>query len=86
MCSEILRINPAVAHLIAMGKSAQIYSAMETNRAMGMQTLEQDLARLWVEGAISEATAVALAKNPKILRDRAAMLKNPRRSRRLGGN
>ena len=86
VCSEILRMNAAVAHLIAAGKSAQIYSTMETHRSIGMQTLEQDLARLWTTGAISEASAVALSKSPKILRDRVAHLKKPRRSLRLEGH
>lgn len=85
VCSEILRMNPAVAHLIAMGKSAQIYSTMETHRNLGMQTLEQDLARLWTTGVISEASAVALSKSPQILRDRAARLSKTRRVLKLDG-
>jgi Tfp pilus assembly pilus retraction ATPase PilT len=73
--SEVLNVNPAVANLIALAKSAQIYSAMETGGAQGRQTLEQDLARLLVDGTLSEATTTALARNPSILRDRAAMLR-----------
>jgi len=79
--SEILLINPAVANLIVTGKSAQIYSAMESGGNRGMQTLEQDLARLWMKGAISETTALAKARSPKVLRDRAALM----RSRVQGG-
>jgi twitching motility protein PilT len=74
-CSEILINTPAVANLIATCKSAQIYSAMETGTSLGMQTFEQDLARLWVGGRISEATAMAMARNPNILRERAANLR-----------
>lgn len=77
-CSEILINTPAIANLIASSKSAQIYSAMETGTSLGMQTLEQDLARLWVSGRISEATAFAMARNQGVLRDRAAMLRAPR--------
>jgi twitching motility protein PilT len=73
--SEILMINPAVANLIASGKSNQIYSSMETGTAQGMQTLEQDLARLWVSGQISESTAAAMARNPNIMRDRANLMR-----------
>jgi twitching motility protein PilT len=73
--SEVLIVNPAVANLIATGKSNQIYSTMEAGGAAGMQTLEQDLARLWVGGQISETTAMALARNPSVLRDRAARLR-----------
>ena len=72
--SEVLMVTPAVANLIATAKSNQIYSAMEAGGAVGMQTLEHDLARLWVGGQISETTAVAMARSPNVLRDRAARI------------
>lgn len=75
--SEVLMVTPAVANLIATAKGAQIYSSMETGAAQGMQTLEQDLARLWVGNWISESAAMSMARNPNILRDRAAMLRKP---------
>ena len=62
VASEILVATPAVANLIASGKSAQIYTAMETGTAAGMQTLEQDLARLWTSGQIGEAAAHGVGK------------------------
>jgi twitching motility protein PilT len=71
--SEILVVTPAVANLIGAGRSAQIYSLMESGQAAGMQTLEQDLARLWMSGAISEQAALARARNPQVLRDRVAL-------------
>jgi hypothetical protein len=40
-----------------------------------MQTLEQDLSRLWLANVISEHTAVTMARNPQLLRDRAAMMR-----------
>lgn len=76
-CCEILMNTPAVANLIATGKSPQVYSVMETGTAAGMQTFEQDLARLWVGRRITEATALALARNPQVLRDRAATMRPP---------
>jgi twitching motility protein PilT len=75
--AEILVNTPAVANLIATGKSAQIYSVMETGTAAGMQTFEQDLARLWVTRRVHEATAFALARHPQVLRDRANHLRGP---------
>ncbi len=72
--SEILLANPAVANLIATEKTAQIYSAMEAGSALGMQTLEHDLARLMMAGDISETTAAAMARSPNILRDRVRRL------------
>ncbi len=80
--SEVLIVTPAVANLIAIAKSNQIYSAMEAGGAAGMQTLEQDLARLWVGGRISETTAVAMAKNPNVLRDRVARMRGAGRGER----
>ncbi|HEX3657831.1 MAG TPA: PilT/PilU family type 4a pilus ATPase [Pirellulales bacterium] len=71
--SEVLIANPAVANLIATGKSNQIYSSMETGGNQGMQTLEEDLARLLAAHQISETTAMTMARNPQIVRDRMAM-------------
>lgn len=68
--TEILISTPAVANLVATGKSAQLYSAIEGGQSAGMQTLEQDLARLWATGRITETAAVAMARNPNVLRDR----------------
>lgn len=76
--SEILRTSSAVANLIATGKSNQIYSSMEAGGAQGMQTLEEDLARLLDAGRISLTTAMALCRNPKVLRDRSSRMKNSR--------
>jgi twitching motility protein PilT len=81
VASEILMATPAVANLIATAKGNQIYSAMETGAAQGIQTLEHDLARLWVGNWITESTATGMARSPNILRDRAAMLrKSPARA------
>jgi twitching motility protein PilT len=75
VASEVLRVTQAVANLIATGKSAQVYSAMESGGGFSMQTLEQDLARLLHARLISELSATALARHPQVLRDRAAMLR-----------
>jgi len=73
--AEVLMNTPAVANLIAMGKSSQIYSSMETGRNLGMQTLEQDIARLWVSGRITEQTAVGSCRNVSVMRERATLLR-----------
>lgn len=70
VASEVLRVNPAVANLVATGRTAQVYSAMEVGHSQGMQTLDQDLARLVAEGMLLESTAATLARNPAVLRDR----------------
>jgi twitching motility protein PilT len=70
---EILVGTPAVAHLVATGKSAQLYAAIESGAADGMRTLEHDLARLFVERRIDEATANAHSRRPGLVHDRAVM-------------
>lgn len=77
-CSEILVNTQAVANLIANARSAQIHALMEAGAAHGMQTLEQDLARLWTDGRISELTAMAASRNQATLRERAALLRAQR--------
>lgn len=72
LSSEILLMTPAVANMVAQGKPAQIYSAIESGGGQGMQTLEQSLAELAAKGIIAEATALTLSRNGDILRDRIA--------------
>lgn len=43
---EILRATPAIRNLIRENKTTQIYSVLQTNRNLGMQTLEQHLQML----------------------------------------
>ena len=75
LASEIMRVNSAIANLIATGKSAQIRSSIESGAAAGMATLDQNLAELLHRGMISKRTAEAYAQNPRIVQDRLARLK-----------
>lgn len=61
---EILVATTAIRNLIREQKIAQIYSAMQTSAALGMQTLDQSLQRLVANGAISEKTARDNARFP----------------------
>jgi len=65
---EVMRVTPAVANLIANGKTVHLYTSIETGSAHGMQTMEQDLSRLVRLGRISAATARALARVPSAVR------------------
>ena len=67
---EVLVNTTAVSNLIATGRSAQIYSMLETGAAYGMRTLDQSLSELLAKGRISETAAMALSKNPEALRGR----------------
>ncbi|MEM9825484.1 MAG: PilT/PilU family type 4a pilus ATPase [Planctomycetota bacterium] len=71
VASEVLKNTDAVANLISSGKSSQIISAMEAGGALGMKTMEHDLARLWNEGYLTEATASRLSRNADIMKERA---------------
>ena len=63
---EIMIGTPAVRHLIREGKLGQLYSAIQTGQAVGMQTLDQSLLRHFQSGQISAATLRLLSKfNPK---------------------
>ena len=64
MAQEIMINNPAIANLIREGKTAQLYSQIQTGGDLGMQTLERALADLVQEGAISQAEAMAKAGKP----------------------
>ena len=61
---EIMRITPAIRNLIREDKVAQMYSAIQTGRAAGMQTLDQCLQDLVQQGVITPGTAAAKAKMP----------------------
>ncbi|WP_333842017.1 type IV pilus twitching motility protein PilT [Limnohabitans sp.] len=49
---EVMVATPAVRNLIREGKVAQLYSAIQTGRAVGMQTMEQSLSALVRQGLI----------------------------------
>lgn len=67
---EILVNNIASANLIATGRSQQLYSIIETGRALGMRTLDQSLVELLSSSLISERSAMAVTKNPELLKGR----------------
>lgn len=75
VASELLLATPAIANLIATGQIGQIYAALEGSVDKGMQPLNDDLARLLVSNRISETAAASVARSPKTLQERAAMLR-----------
>ncbi len=64
---EALVPTPAVRHLIREGKTHQIYSAMQTGGAHGMQTMDYALADLVRAGKITRELALARAGNAEEL-------------------
>ena len=53
----------AIRNLIREGKIAQMYSAIQTGQAMGMQTLDQCLQELLRKGLVSREEARYKAQN-----------------------
>lgn len=60
---EILMATPAIRNLIREDKVAQMYSAMQTNQAQGMQTLDQALQHLIHQNLVERAEALLVAQN-----------------------
>jgi twitching motility protein PilT len=60
---EIMVGTPAIRNLIREDKVAQMYSAIQTGQAHGMQTLDQHLQELLKKGMISRLDAQAKAAN-----------------------
>src|SRR5664280_409799 len=68
-CSEVLVCTSAVRNLIRQSKTHQIYSVMQVSGSFGMQTMDQGLAALVKEGAITEAIAYDRSSNEEDLRN-----------------
>ena len=62
---EIMLGTTAVRNLIRESKVAQLYSAIQTGSNVGMQTLDQSLAKLVQQGQISTEEAAAKARYPE---------------------
>ena len=60
---EIMIGSPGIRNLIREDKVAQMYSAIQTGQAFGMQTLDQNLADLLKQGLITRADAQSKAQN-----------------------
>lgn len=73
LAAEIMWGTPAVANLIASGQTRQIGSMIESGGADGMLTLDASLAALLRQRKISETTARTLARNPRLMVERARM-------------
>ncbi len=62
---EIMVGTPAIRNLIREDKIAQMYSAIQTGSAYGMQTLDQSLSNLLKKGVITRELAREQAKIPE---------------------
>ena len=64
---EVLIPTPAIRNLIREGKTHQIYAALQTSGAIGMQTMDADLVRLVRAGKIGRSLAEQRASVPEEL-------------------
>ena len=64
---EILHATPPIRNLIRDGRVYQIPSVLQTNRHMGMRTLDMHLTELYEQGVITRETALHTAHEPQLL-------------------
>jgi len=55
---EVMLTTPAIRNLIREGKTHQIYSILQTNMQLGMQTMDAALRSLYLQGLISYEEAL----------------------------
>jgi twitching motility protein PilT len=67
LAQEIMVVTPAISNLIREGKTAQIYSAIQTGAKLGMITLEKVLADMYKAGEISFEAAMSKTSRPEEL-------------------
>jgi twitching motility protein PilT len=70
LACEVLIANAAVKNIIREGKVHQLKAIMQTNRQIGMQTMDQALYDLWKENKISAEEAIARSTNPQEMKAR----------------
>jgi twitching motility protein PilT len=70
LACEVLIANAAVKNIIREGKVHQLKAIMQTNRQIGMQTMDQALYDLWKENKISTEEAIARSSNPQEMKAR----------------
>ncbi len=60
---EIMHAIPAIRNLIREGKTHQLTSFIQTNRRLGMQTMDDAIYHLYLQGAITPEQASAYAQD-----------------------
>ena len=65
---EIMIGTPAIRNLIREDKVAQMYSAIQTGQAVGMQTMDQHLQELVQKNMVTRAEARVRAVNKELFR------------------
>ncbi len=74
MAQEIMIVTGAIANLIREQKTAQIYSALQTGNAVGMQTLDMSLRDLVLAKKIDKEDALSKSHHPDELKRMLGMM------------
>jgi twitching motility protein PilT len=67
---ETMIANEAIRNLVRENKPHQLYSVMQTNRALGMRTMDSMLREAWLAGDITYDVALAACNDPRSLKTR----------------
>ena len=67
---EVMHANHAVRNLIREGKSHQLTSVMQTNRKLGMITMDEAIQQLYFNGRISRDMAIQFAQDPDAMENK----------------
>jgi len=67
MCLEVMVNTPAIANLIREGKTAQLYSQIQTGGQLGMQTMERALADQVMGDRVTRSEALSKTPRPQEL-------------------
>lgn len=67
---EVMHANHAVRNLIREGKSHQLPNVMQTNRKMGMMTMDDAILQLYMAGKIERELAIQFAQDPDGLEEK----------------
>ena len=67
---EVMHVTHAVRNLIREGKSHQLATIMQTNRNLGMITMDEAIRQLYADHKISRETAIQFAQEPEFMASR----------------
>jgi twitching motility protein PilT len=67
---EVMHINPAIRNLIRESKTFQIPSVMQTNKKMGMQTMDDAIHELYTHNMITDVEALRYAQDVSYIQKR----------------
>jgi len=76
VATEVLRMTPAVGHLVREGKTHQIYSQLQSGAAYSMHTMDQSLAGLVRDGLVDYDDALEQASDVRSFEALASRVTN----------